>query len=141
PAPLVIHEGEESATAALTFNNPGTVTVEFLSSAPPAEVIGDRKLQIHFMPPIAHLALEASPPAISLVDGADLLATLVDDQGRPVATDAARHVTFAIQSGHGEILTSDVEIAAGQFQARSAFRPTSPERVEIAASTPNLLSV
>ncbi len=141
PAPLIIPRGQDFGTAALTFNNPGMVTVEYLGSTPTAQLQGERKLQIQFMPPITHIAFEASPPNISLVDTADLVATLVDDTGRPVATDAPRHVTFTIQSGRGDITRNDVEIAAGQFQARSSFQPTSFGQVQVTASTPNLLSV
>jgi hypothetical protein len=141
PTPLTILKGQDSGRAKLTYTNPGAVTVEFLGSTPPAAIEGDKKLQIQFMPPIARAALEASPPAISLVDTADLVVTLTDDQGRPVACDAARHVTFAIQSGRGSITRKELDIPAGQFQARSTFEPSWLGQTSILAATPNLLTV
>jgi hypothetical protein len=141
PTPLIIPKGQDSGRAKLTYTNPGPVTVEFLGSTPPAAIEGDKKLQIQFMPPIARAALEASPPAISLVDTADLVVTLTDDQGRPVASDAARHVTFAIQSGRGSITRKELDIPAGQFQARSTFEPAWLGQTTILAATPNLLTV
>lgn len=140
PTPLIIPKGQDSGRANLTYNNPGTVTVEYLGSTPPAEIDGDKRLQIQFMPPITRMALEASPLAISLVDTADLVVTLTDDRERPVASDAARHVTFAIQSGRGSITQKEVDIPAGQFQARTAFEPSWLGQTSILAATPNLLT-
>ncbi len=141
PTPLTIPKGQDSGRAKLTYTNPGAVTVEFLGSTPPAAIEGDKKLRIQFMPPIARAALEASPPAISLVDTADLVVTLTDEQGRPVASDAMRHVTFAIQSGRGSITRKELDIPAGQFQARSTFEPSWLGQTSILAETPNLLTV
>jgi hypothetical protein len=141
PTPLTIPKGQESGRAKLTYTNPGPVTVEFLGSTPPAVIEGDKKLEIQFMPPITRAALEASPPAISLVETADLVVTLTDDQGRPVASDAARHVTFAIQSGRGSITRKEIDIPAGQFQVRSTFEPAWLGPTSILAATPNLLTV
>jgi hypothetical protein len=140
PAPLTIPKGQDSGRAKLTYTNPGAVTVEFLGSTPPAAIEGDKKLQIQFMPPIARAALEASPPAISLVDTADLVVRLTDEQGRPVASDAARHVAFAIQSGRGSITRKELDIPAGQFEARSTFEPAWLGQTSILAATPNLLT-
>jgi len=140
PTPLIIPKGQDSGRANLTYNNPGTVTVEYLGSTPPAQIDGNKKLQIQFMPPITQMALEASPPAISLVDTADLVVTLTDDRQRPVASDAARHVTFAIQSGRGAITQKELDIPAGQFQARTEFEPAWLGQTSILAATPNLLT-
>ena len=141
PKPLAIPFGQESGQAALTFTSPGTVTVEFLGSTPAATLDGDKRLQIQFMPAITRLALESSPPGISLVDTADLVVTLTNDQGRPIATDTARHVTFAIASGRGEMTREELDIAPGKFQARTTFQPVWLGRSEVSAATPNLLMV
>jgi len=141
PKPLAIPLGRESGQATLTFTSPGAVTVEFLGSMPAATVDGDKRLQIEFMPAITRIALESSPPGISLVDTADLVATLTDDQGRPIATDAPRHVIFAIASGRGEMTREELDIAPGQFEARTTFRPVWLGRSEVSAATPNLLMV
>jgi len=141
PAPLLIPKGSDIGHASLTFNQPGMVTVEFLGSVPSLKIEGDKKLQIPFMPPITHFALEASPPAISMVDTADLIVSLRDDQGRPVACDTVRHVAFAIESGRGELAQKEVDIAAGQFEARTSFQPAWMGRTQISAATPNLWTV
>jgi hypothetical protein len=91
--------------------------------------------------PITHATLEASPPAISLVDQADLVVTLRDENDRPVASDAIRHVIFAIQAGRGELKQMELDIGEGQFEARTSFQPEWLGRAEISAATPNLLTV
>jgi hypothetical protein len=138
PTPLTIPKGQDTGQAALTFNQPGTVTVEFMASEPPAEVEGNRKLQIPFMPAITHATLEASPPAISLVDKADVVLTFRDNEGRPVASDVARHATFTIDTGRGVLTKTELDVGAGQFEARTSFQPAWLGRVEISAATPNL---
>ena len=140
PVPLTIRGGQDAGQAAVTFNQPGTVTVEFMGSEPAAKVNGDRKLQISFMPAITHVALEASPPAISLIDTADLVLTLRDSQERPVASDVARHVTFTIGNGRGGLTRQEADMAAGQFEVRTSFQPEGLGQVEILAGTPNLLT-
>lgn len=141
PIPLTIPKGQDSGRAAVTFSQPGTVTVEFMGSEPLADVEGDRKLRIPFMPPITHATLEASPPVISLVDKADLVVTLRDGLDRPVASDSGRHVTFAIQTGRGELTQTELDIGAGQFEARTTFQPAWLGLADISAATPNLLTV
>ena len=141
PTPLTISAGQSSGRSVLVSNEPGGVTVELLGSTPPAEFLGDKKLDIKFMPPITRLALQASPPDISLVDTADLIVTLTDEQGRPIATDTPRHVALSMSSGRGRIALPELQIAAGQFGARTGFVPVWSEPVSISASTPNLLTV
>lgn len=141
PIPLTIPGGEDSGRAALTFGQPGNVTVEFLGSEPRAEVDGERKLHIPFMPPITHVTLEASPPSISLVDKAELVISLRDERERPVASDVARHVTFAIRAGRGELTQRELDIGAGQFEARTVFQPAWLGQFAISAATPNLFTV
>jgi hypothetical protein len=141
PIPLTILKGRDSGRSALTFNQPGTVTVEFMGSEPPAELDGDKKLEIPFMPAITHVRLEASPPVISLADKADLLLTFRDEQERPVAIDVARPVTFVIETGRGELAQEEVDVGAGQFEARTTFQPAWLGRAEISATSPNLLTV
>ncbi|HWB85017.1 MAG TPA: hypothetical protein VG675_12805 [Bryobacteraceae bacterium] len=140
PAPLMIPKGEASGKAVLTSAQPGTVTVEYLGSAPSAQIEGDKKLAIQFRPPITKLSLRASPPGISLLDTSDLLVTLTDSQGRPLATDAPRTVSLAMDSGHGTIEQQQLQIPAGGFEARSRFQPGMPGHVSISASTPNLFT-
>jgi hypothetical protein len=138
PAPLTIREGQVTGHAVLTSSNPGTVTVEFLGSTPAAELEGDKKLAISFMPPITQVAVTASPPEITLADTAELEVTLLDEQGRPLATDTPRPVTLSLQSGRGEIEKPELEIPAGQFAAHTTFSPGSAGVVNVAALTPNL---
>jgi len=139
PLPLTIPKGQYSGRAVLTFNQPGAVRVELLGSDPAVLVDGDRTLSIPFSPPITHATLDTSS-SISLVDQADLVLTLRDDQQRPVATDVARHVTFALDNGRGQLTQKDADIAAGQFEARTAFQPAWFGTAQISAATPNLLT-
>jgi hypothetical protein len=141
PTPLTISAGQSSGHSALVSSQPGAVTVELLGSMPPAEFQGDKKLDIKFMPPITRLGLQASPPDISLVDTADLIVTLTDEQGRPIATDTPRRVALSMSSGRGRIEQLELQIAAGQFEARTRFVPEWSAPVSVSASTPNLLTV
>jgi hypothetical protein len=141
PKPLTIPAGEPCGGSVLTSNQPGTVTVEFLGSKPPAEFQGDKKLHINFGPAITRLDLLASPPNISLLDTAELIVTLTDDEGRPLATNTPRPMAFSILSGRGQIAEQELQVPAGQFQVRTKFVPEWPGQVKISSSTPNLLTV
>jgi hypothetical protein len=140
PAPLSIPAGEPNGQSVLTSTAPGDVTVEFLGSVPPTDFDGDKNLKIHFMPPITRLALRASPPNISLVDGAELIATLTNDQGMPIAAAAPRVVAFSIDSGHAQLGAQQMQIAAGQFEVRTTFTPQWAGATKVSVSTPNLLT-
>jgi hypothetical protein len=141
PTPLTIRAGEATGQSVLTSTQPGAVMVEFLGSRPSAEFLGDKKLHIKFAPPITRLDLRASPPNISLLDTAELIVTLIDDEGRPLATNTPRRVAFSILSGRGQIEERDLQVPAGQFQVRTKFVPEWPGQVTISSSTPNLLTV
>lgn len=140
PAPLTIPAGLPNGQSVLTSTTPGQVTVEFLGSAPHTDFDGDKKLNIRFVPPITRVALRASPPNISLVDGTELIATLTNDEGTPIAAAAPRLVAFSIDSGHGQIGRQQMQIAAGQFEARTTFTPEWAGAAKISVSTPNLLT-
>jgi hypothetical protein len=140
PLPMVIPRGQIQGRSVLTSNHPGVFTVEYLGSAPAAEFDGEKKLSIHFVPPVTRLVLTASPPAISLVDTADLVARLTDEHGLSIATDAPRQVTFTIEAGQGGIQHKEVQIPAGQFEARTTFQPEWLGEVRVAASTANLIT-
>jgi hypothetical protein len=141
PTPLTIPAGQPIGQSVLTSSQSGAVTVEFLGSSPPAEFQGDKKLNIRFVPPITRLDLLASPPRISLVDTADLIVTLADDERRPLATNAPRHVALSIMSGRGEIEQRELQVPAGQFEVRTRFVPEWPGQVTVSSSTSNLLTV
>jgi len=138
PQMLVIPKGEDYSQAILTSNQVGAVHVEFLGSIPAYNTQGDKKLQIKFGPPITQIVLNASPPSISLVDQADLIVGLLNENGTPVATDTSRQISFAIVTGRGEIEMKELEIPAGRSQGRTTFLPTWIGNVEVSASTPDL---
>lgn len=138
PQPLVIPAGQDVGSATLTSLDQQTVSVEFVSASPAAIIQGETKMQIVFGPPVTQLALDASPPVITLVDKSDLIIKLLDSAGRPVATDIPRKVSFTIESGRGDIETKELTIAAGGFEARTSFRPTWRGEVKLTAATPNL---
>ena len=138
PKPLLIRPGEDEATATLTYDHVGSVKVQYLSASPTLEVDGQRELEIHFGPPVMGVELTANPREASLVDTADLVATLVDDQGKPIATHEPRVISFTRTTGRGEIEKQEVTIDAGKAEARTRFTPTWWGASEIVASTPDL---
>jgi hypothetical protein len=140
PAPLVIPRGESSGRATLTSTESGVVTVEYLGSAPPAQLQGDKKLQIHFRPPITRLEVRFSPPAISLLDTSEVVLTLLGSDGRPLPTDVDRPASVILSSGRGTVERKQLKIPAGGFEARTGFLPEASGAVFISASTPNLLT-
>ena len=141
PTPLMIPRGQSQAVAAVTSDHPGTFSIEYLGSSPSAQFAGNSPLKIQFVPPVTRLDLQASPPSVSMLDTADLIATLTDDRGRAVQTDQPRHVSFAIDTGQGGFLQKDVAIQPGSFQARTGFQPEWPGKVVISAATANLMTV
>jgi hypothetical protein len=137
--PLIIPEGEDYAQTTLTSNTVGTITVEYVGSTPEVPVPGARQLQIKFGPPITQFDLNASPPAITLVDKSDLIVRLLNETGTtPIATDTARIISFAIEKGRGEIEQKELVIPAGRFEGRTSFLPTWIGEVSISAATPDL---
>jgi hypothetical protein len=141
PTPLVIPAGQALGHAALTSSTAGAVSVEYLGSAPPASFQGDTKLNINFLPPITQVRLEVSPPSFSLVDVADVLITLTDDQGRTLSPAAKRTISLALKGGHGHLTDQELTIAPGQIQARTTFIPNAPGQMMMEAHTDNLASV
>lgn len=137
PLPLVVHGISGEST--LTTDQPGDVEVEFKGSQPPAEIEGKQRIHIHFSPPIRGLKLEVSP-AISLVEEADLLVTLVDGHGTPVKTDEPRTVVLALDEGRGEIVQKQLILAPGELAARTQFVPTDLGTVRVSAASESLLN-
>jgi len=139
PPPLTIPKGDDYAQATLTSTKVETITLEYLGSTPDVPVPGARQLQIKFGPAITQLDLNASPPAITLVDKSDLIVRLLNETGTtPIATDTARIISFAIENGRGEIEQKELQIPAGRFEGRTSFLPTWIGEVSISAATPDL---
>jgi hypothetical protein len=141
PKPLTIHAGDPVGQSLLRSSEPGPVTVEFLASNPPVELEGNKKLDVAFVPPITRLTLTASPPQISLLDTADLVVSLCDDQGRPLATKTPRQVVFSVISGKGQIDRRELQISPGHFEGRTSLVPQWPGQVTVSASTTRLFTV
>ncbi len=140
PTPLVVPANTGVGEAKLTSDTVGSVTVEYRGATPPTQIEGDRTLDIHFEPPIVALELKPSPEQISFVDSCDLLVQLVDETGKPIATQAPRTVSLTLTSGKGVIESKDITIAAGSADGRTTFTPTWWGSMKLAASTPNLLT-
>ena len=141
PVPLIIPPGEEAGTATLTSNHEGQVKVEYLSATPAVELEGDKVMAVSFEPPIVGFELKPSPPRISLVDTCDLVLNLIDDQGKPIATQARRTISLALAQGRGEFSAREVPIEPEGFSARVTFTPVWWGPVTVTASTPNLVNV
>lgn len=135
---LTIPAGQDWGSVALTSANVQTIKVQYIRATPPAEVQGDTEFQIPFGPAITQLGVDASPPKITLVEKSELIIKLLDSEGKPVATDAPRKVSFTIASGSGDIETKELTIAPGGYEGRTSFRPTWRGKVSIIAATPNL---
>jgi hypothetical protein len=138
PPIVLIRQDEDYGEAKLVSKEVGTVNVEYLGSTPSVKEPNPKKLQIKFGPPITQMIFEASPPSISLVDTADLIVRLVDEAGRPIATDTSRQVSFSIKTGRGEIRKDEIIIAKDRADGRSSFLPTWRGKVTLTAATPNL---
>jgi hypothetical protein len=136
--PIKISQGEDYSSAILTSDKVGEITIEYLGSTPTFKVQGDTTLQIKFGPPITQIDLNASPPAITLVDQSDLIVRLLDEKGTPIATDTSRQISFAIERGRGEIDKDELEIPARRSEGRTTFLPTWIGTVEVSAATPDL---
>jgi len=141
PAPLVIPPGEEEGTARLTSDHEGQVKVEYLGATPAVDLDGEKVMTVSFEPPIVGFELRPSPPRISLVDSCDLLVSLVDERGTPLATKTRRTVSLVLAAGRGEFSARDVPIEPGNSSAHVMFTPVWWGPVTVAASTPNLVNV
>ncbi len=139
PTKVLIPRGDDYGEAKLVSDQVGIVNVEYLgSSTPLMKEPNPKKLQIKFGPPITLMNFETSPPSISLVDTADLIVRLVDEDDRPIATDTSRQVSFGIKTGRGEIRKDEIIIAKDRADGRSSFLPTWRGEVTLTAATPNL---
>ena len=141
PVPLVIPPGEEEGEATLTSSFAGDVKVEYLGSAPRVDLDGGKVMTVSFEPPITGLELKPSPRRISLVDAGDVVVSLVDEKGTPIATKARRLVSLTMGSGRGELSAREVAIQPDNSIGRVTFTPVWWGPVTLAASTPNLMSV
>jgi hypothetical protein len=138
PTIVSIPRGKDYGEAKLVSTEVGIINVEYLGATPSVKEPNPKKLPIKFGPPITQMIFEASPPSISLVDTADLIVRLVDEAGRPIATDTSRQVSFGIAEGRGEIRKDEITIAKDRADGRSSFLPTWRGKVILTAATPNL---
>ncbi|MDZ7292087.1 MAG: DUF1129 domain-containing protein [candidate division KSB1 bacterium] len=138
PTIVKIPKGDDYGEATLTSNQVGLIKVQYLGATPVVQPPKEKELQIQFGPPITQIDLNISPPAISLVDNANLIVQLLDENGTPMKTDEPRTITFAIEQGRGEIQDKEISIPAGRADGMTTFQPTWMGKVSISASTPNL---
>jgi hypothetical protein len=140
PNPLIIYAGEDHGEAVLTSTKQMTVKVQFRRSHPAMKVVGSGVLNIRFGPPITKLVMTLSPPTIGLVDDADLIAQLTDDNGTAIATDHLREVSFAIERGRGKLEPSTLKIDSSKYEARAKLYPTMIGEMRVLSFTPNLVT-
>ena len=138
PVPLRIPKGQDSAQAKLTSTEVGQVTVQYIRSKPPVNIEDGKVMAFSFGPPITKLALQPSPPRISLLESADLVVTLVNENGTAIATDEPRTVDLCITNGSGELEKDELLIAVKSASSHTRFFPTHHGMVIISAATPNL---
>jgi len=138
PQTLLIPQGEDYASATLTSQQVGEVRVEYLGSTPAYKADGDSTLKITFGSPVTQIEVKASPDSISLVDKADMIVRLLDEDGTPVVTEIDRQISFAIERGRGELETTELTIPAGRAENRTGFLPIWIGNVTVSAATPDL---
>jgi len=141
PQELVIPKEQDKGEVRLISDKPGTAEVEFIRSDPEADVEGDRLLKITFGEPITALDLQPSPPHISLLETADLVVRLIDDEKKQShPTERKRIISFSIGpgAGRGAIDRSDVTIPEAESSARTRLVPYWPGQVTVLASSDNL---
>jgi hypothetical protein len=138
PKPLVIPKGRPFGEAQLTSEDVGKVQLEYWWSDGWVEIDGSPALAIEFAPPIVQFKATASPPAISLLDEGQLVIQLADKNGRPLATNTDRKVTFRINQGSGAFSNYEVTIPTGASEVRTKFLPTQRGKVLVMASSDNM---
>lgn len=121
PIPLSIDKGRRAGTAQLTSSNTGNVRVEFVSAEPETLLDGERLLEVNFEPALTALEITA-PNSLQLGEQATIAVHLVGEGGNTLATDRPRNVSFVVDSGHGTLSRSRVDIPAGEFEAESSYR-------------------
>ncbi len=141
PSEVVIPQGQFSGATRLTSEHVGTVTVEFLGSAPAVQMLGDPRLHVAFGAPITGLELTASPPRINFFEHAELVVRLLNPQGTPVAADELREVFITLEGGGGQLERGNLSFAVGDAEQRLRFSPTRGGVVALAAASPDLLTV
>jgi len=138
PKPLVIPKGWPFGEAQLTSEQVGKVQLEYWWSDGWVEIEGNPSLAVEFAPPIVQFKAMASPPAISLLDEAQLVVQLADKKGTRMATDTDRKVTFRIDRGSGAFSKYEITIPNGSSEARTTFLPTQRGQVVVTASSDNM---
>ena len=141
PDVVVIPKGKFSGTARLTAQRSGKVTVEYVGATPAAQLLGTPRVEVDFGPPITKLGLSTSPPQMSLLEATELVVRLLDESGKPLATDEPRQVFLTIDKGNGELEPNTLNFPPGGAEQRARLRPTRVGAVEIAAASTGLLTV
>lgn len=140
PQELIIPRGRFSGAARLTSKDSGAIKVEYVSSAPHVQVVGNKSLNIKFIAPITHMKIQTSPPIVSLTDDAYLIIELLGKNETPLVSDQDRTVSFTINEGLARLEKQAVTIPAGSYQTRVLINPIQTGNVKISAATPNLNS-
>ncbi|HXG93579.1 MAG TPA: hypothetical protein VNN73_14630 [Blastocatellia bacterium] len=130
---MIIPKGQIIGSAKLISNQPGKITVSFRGSLP-IPLNSKDNLQIIFAPPITKLLLKAAPPIIPIVENAEVIVRLLDNNDTPITTDEPREVSFDIDFGRGLITPEKVTIKPSSFEERASFLPASRGEVQISAS-------
>ncbi len=140
PQSLDFPPGKTSATAQLTSSNPGTIHVEDLGASPELAGADPPSLQVQFEPPITGLELASNPESVSPGIPATVVAQLVGADGRPLATNRDREVTFSVRSGPAHLGETSVTIPEGGFEAKTQATGEWWGDTEITASSPGFLN-
>jgi len=138
PNPLVIQRGQDFGETKITSDHVGTATVEYITSNPKLNLLSEKVIEVDFGPPIARLAIQASPSKISLLESADISIQLLNSSGTPTATDEPRQVNLSFTGG-GQLQSNCITIPANASFAHTRFYPTHLGTFKIEVSADNLL--
>jgi len=140
PHPLVIPAGATDATATLTSDYVGTAKVSVAGTVPKIADVTAELDPFQFGPAITKIKVEADPSSISLLDRCNVNVTLLDENDKPQVTDEDRMVSVTVQQGNGSLVSGNLAIKAGQFTGTTQFIPDGSGAVQIAATTPGLMT-
>jgi len=141
PTPLILTNGSDSGELKLTSDQVGVATLEYVTSKPPnlIKLRTTNELHINFCPPIVGFEIEASPPALSLLEKGDLVVRLLDNANKPIIPAAPRQIDLLIVAGSGEFETNTITIPTNSPSGRTTFHPTHRGTVKIEAACPGLI--
>src|SRR5207237_9618172 len=117
PTTLLVRSGQSlsDSPAKLTLDHRGKVRVRYDGSDPQRRLHANDELEVNFVAPITSVGFDAAPQQIPLIDSADIIVKLYDNNHDPVNTDQERNVSFELNSSNGSLEQKSISIKPGTF--------------------------